>query len=73
LAIGTLGNVTTTAGANVSVTGVLAVGQVGTVTVAANANVNLTGVRTVVRLNRVNVWSLIDPVQVPNWTEVAAA
>jgi hypothetical protein len=45
----------------------------GTVIVAANANVNLTGVRTVVRLNRVNVWSLIDPVQVPNWTEVAAA
>jgi len=45
----------------------------GTVIVAANANVNLTGVRTVVRLNRVNVWGLVDTAQTPNWTEVVAA
>jgi hypothetical protein len=32
--------------------------------------VNLTGVITVVRLNTVNVWGVIDPVQTPNWTTV---
>ena len=35
--------------------------------------VNLSGVRTVVRLNRVNVWGLVDTAQTPNWTEVVAA
>jgi hypothetical protein len=30
----------------------------------------LTGVKTVVRLKRVNVWGLISPTQVPNWSQV---
>jgi hypothetical protein len=68
-----LGNVTATAGANVNVTGVNAVGVIGNVEIKGSAVVNLTGVRTRVRLNRVNVWSLIDTTQNPNWTEVQAA
>jgi hypothetical protein len=30
----------------------------------------LSGVRTVVRLNRVNVWGLVDVNQTPNWGNV---
>jgi hypothetical protein len=33
----------------------------------------LTGVRTVVRLNKQNVWGLVNTAQTPNWTEVIAA
>ena len=68
-----LGNVDVSGTGTVDVTGVYAVGVVGTVDVKANSVVNLTGVRTRVRLNRVNVWSLIDTAQTPNWTEVQAA
>jgi hypothetical protein len=55
------------------ISSVFAVGRVGTVTLNANSIVDLTGVRTVVRLNRVNVWGLVDVDQTPNWTEVIAA
>jgi hypothetical protein len=65
-----LGNVDVNADGTVDVTGVYAVGRVGTVDAQANSVVDLTGVRTVVRLKRVNVWGLINPVQSPNWTEI---
>jgi hypothetical protein len=42
----------------------------GTVYVVGNVVVDLTGVRTVVRLNRVNVWGLVDTAQTPNWGNV---
>jgi hypothetical protein len=45
----------------------------GTVTTNANSVVNLTGIRTVVRLNKQNVWGLVNTAQSPNWTEVIAA
>ena len=68
-----LGNVTNSGTAVVDLTGVYAVGVVGTVDAQANAVVNLTGFRTVVRLNKQNVWGLVDVAQTPNWTEVLVA
>jgi hypothetical protein len=72
-AIGVLGNTDEEAGATVNVTGVYAVGRIGTVTINSSAVINLTGVKTVVRLNKQNVWGLVDTAQTPNWTEVIAA
>jgi len=54
-------------------TGVYSVGVVGSVATNANAVIDLTGVRARVRLNKQNVWGLIDTAQTPNWTEVIAA
>ena len=51
-------------------TGVNAVGVIGNVDVKGSAVVNLTGVRTRVRLNRVNVWGLVDTAQTPNWADI---
>jgi hypothetical protein len=45
----------------------------GSVTVNGNVVVNLTGVKAVVRLNKQNVWGLVNTAQNPNWTEVIAA
>ena len=72
-AVGRLGNVNAAANADANVTGVYAVGRVGTVALSLGCTVDLTGVRTVVRLNRVNIWGLVDTAQTPNWTEVVAA
>jgi excinuclease UvrABC ATPase subunit len=67
---GQVGSVTVQEGTSVLVTGVFATGAVGTAAVTAGAVVNLTGVKTVVRLNKQNVWGLVDTAQTPNWTKV---
>ena len=72
-AIGVLGNTSESGDVNINLTGVKAVGRIGTVSNTGSAVVNLTGVKTVVRLNKQNVWGLVDTAQVPNWTEVLAA
>ena len=65
-----LGTVDVQVNSLIDVTGVYAVGRVGTVLVSIDAIANVTGVRTVVKLNRVNVWGLIDPVQAAGWTDI---
>ena len=72
-AVGRLGNVDVVESVTFVLTGVNAVGAVGSVTIAAEGSVVPTGVYTVVRLNRVNVWGLVDTAQSPNWAEVIAA
>jgi len=69
-AVGQIGNVETKGSATVNLTGVYAVGRIGNVTASGSATVNVTGVSTIVKLNTVNVWGLINPVQTPDWVVI---
>jgi hypothetical protein len=67
---GQAGAVSTTADANVPLTGVSALVLPGQVTVTANAGVNATGVSGQGQVGAVFVWGVIDDNQSPNWQEV---
>jgi hypothetical protein len=68
-----LGTVTTKSVNNIFVTNNLfATGQIGTPTVAAQATVTLTGLSATGETSSINIWTLIDDSQTPNWEDVAA-
>lgn len=68
-----LGTATTKSVNNIFVTNNLfATGQIGTPTVAAQATVTLTGLSATGETSSINIWTLIDDSQTPNWEDVAA-
>ena len=68
-----LGTITTRSANTIELTNNLfATGQIGTPTVAAKATVTLTGLSATGETSSINIWTLIDDSQTPNWEDVAA-
>ena len=57
---------------SISVTGVAGTGAVGTVAASGDISVTVTGVSATGAISGVNVWSVIDSSQSPNWLQIAA-
>lgn len=53
-----------------AVTGVSATTAIGTVQITDDMNVDVSGVRAVATVHSVNIWTIINDLQTPNWTAV---
>ena len=67
-----LGSEEVTGVATVSVTGVEATGGLGTAPVVFGTTITSTGVNATGVIGNINIWTLIDTSQTPNWAAISA-
>lgn len=53
-----------------AVTGVSATTAIGTVQITDDMNVDVTGVRATATVHSVNIWTIINDLQTPNWAVI---